>query len=126
MRLLIALQYYNADRDAAMRLSRLIADIEPSPRADVELLIVRRHDAEPFDVDALAHVAGKFKVSVFDSRTGWTGWPAGPNGLAKDTLAEVWGASASSGRAWSERYISTASLPVILRRVSLVRCASML
>lgn len=87
MRLVIAVQYWEQDKPQAERLLRLIADCEPQRRADVELCIVRRFDATPA-VDAMIYCADKFKVSAFTSKTPWTGWPGGCNGMAMDLLNE--------------------------------------
>lgn len=87
LKLILCLQYHEADKATAMRLARIIADIEPEMRHDIEFCFVRRFDCEP-DVDTMLYVAGKFRVSAFKTHTKWTGWPAGPNAMARDLLVE--------------------------------------
>lgn len=82
-RLVLALQFWSGDREAAMRNARRIADNEPRFRHDVEFLFVARFDC-PHDAATVAHVSKKFKTSTWTaSRTG-TGWPAGCNDLWAD------------------------------------------
>ena len=45
----LALQYHAGDESSALRLARLLADIEPKKRTDVTLALVRRHDCELSD-----------------------------------------------------------------------------
>jgi hypothetical protein len=80
--LTIALQFHPGDAEAAFRLARLIADIEPARNPDVLFLFVRRHDAA-MDMQTRAHVAQKFAVDEIVSLDPATGWPAGPNAMAK-------------------------------------------
>jgi len=87
-RLVVCLQFYSADRASAMRLARLIADIELSRREDVEIIFVARFDTD-HDHETIKYVEQKFPVSWFTTHTWWTGWPAGPNAMAKDTLEWV-------------------------------------
>ncbi len=86
--ILIALQFYAADRDRAMRLARMIADIEPRFRDDVEILFCARFDT-PQDSATIEYVQQKFIVRQFTTVTKWTGWPGGPNGMARDVLREI-------------------------------------
>lgn len=86
MKIMIALQFWEGDRVKAMRLARLIADIEPKARDDVEFCFVRRFDTEPIAHDDLSHLSLKFKTHVIKTTTQWTGWPGGPNAMALDVL----------------------------------------
>lgn len=85
MKLVLALQFYIGDRDRAMRLARLIADIELAPRTDVEFLFVARYDCD-HDRETIDYVAKKFPVHWITTCTKWRGWPGGPNAMAKDLL----------------------------------------
>lgn len=85
MKAVICLQFHGDDKLQAMRLARLLADIEPAFRDDVELCFVVRFDCE-HDSETQEYCAKKFNVSQFKTTTPWTGWPSGPNGMAVDVL----------------------------------------
>ena len=87
-RLVLALQFYAADRDRAMRLAKLIADIEPKPREDVEVVFVARYDCD-HDKETISYVSQKFPVHWITTHTKWTGWPGGCTAVALDTLEWV-------------------------------------
>ena len=87
MNLVLCLQFYHGDRARAMRLARLIADIEPVRREDVEFMFVPRFDCE-VDETFVSLVEQKFKCAFFRTHTQWQGWPAGPNGMIRDLLLE--------------------------------------
>lgn len=101
--LVIALQYWPGDEVRAMRLARLIADIEPKRRDDVALFFCRRHDM--VTESALAwetwlHCAQKFRVGKLRSRREGEGHPRGCNELwsgVMDQLSEGWWAGRHSG-----------------------------
>lgn len=86
--MLIALQFCPTDFPHAMRLARLIADIERTPRTDVEFCFAARFDCAPAP-DAVKYLMLKFPVRIFNTTTRWTGWPGGPNGMARDVLAHA-------------------------------------
>lgn len=88
-KLVIALQYWDGDHPQAQNLARMIADIELVKRPDIEFVLVRRFDARPFDPDVSNLLADKFALSHFQTKTPWTGWPAGPNAMALDFLYHV-------------------------------------
>jgi len=82
----LCLQFYDADRDKAMRLARLIADLEDIPRDDVALIFAARFDSSHDDA-TVKHVRAKFPlVETFTTATRLVGWPQGPNGMARDLL----------------------------------------
>jgi hypothetical protein len=85
MKLCIVLQYFGGDYFRAMELARFIADLEPTERHDVRFLFVRRWDAAKPDIPKA--LVDKFDVaSEVTSKYQWTGWPAGPNGIAREVL----------------------------------------
>lgn len=88
MKFVIALQFWEQDKTIAMRLAHLIANIESAPRTDVEILFVARFDCD-HDHETIRCVAQKFPVHWITTHTKWTGWPAGCNAMAKDTLEWV-------------------------------------
>ncbi len=93
--LVVALQYWAGDEERAMRLARLMADIEPAHRSDLVLVLVRRFD---LDMSALAaqtvmHCNGKFVTYGLQSGTRGAGHPDGANALWDGTmslLADRW------------------------------------
>jgi len=94
--LAIAIGYWSGDESRALRLARLIADIEPVMRDDVTLYLVPRHDVEISD-EAKAtvwHCQGKMKAGIVgDLPLVKTGHPDAPNEMWSaivTRLAHVW------------------------------------
>jgi hypothetical protein len=85
MKFHVCLQFWEGDKANAMRLARFIADLEPEFRKDTEFVFIARFDCE-HDHPTCKYVGLKFKTTWITSHTKWTGWPGGPNGMAKDTL----------------------------------------
>lgn len=93
--LVVAIQYWHGDEAAAMRLARLLADIEPIRRDDVTLMFVRRQDVEESEDlhRTYMHCAQKFLVSKMRTPLPGVGHPAGANALwagTFQTLFEKW------------------------------------
>ncbi len=83
----IVLQYHGGDYFRAMELARFIAQLEDVPRGDVRFMFFGRWDAPSPDTDTLAALRRKFLVThAHTSKYKWTGWPAGPNGIAREVL----------------------------------------
>ena len=83
MPMVIALQYWAGDKQAAFRLAKLLADIEPRLRDDVLFAFCARYDC-PLDLetrDALDYVARSFPVTFMRSRREAIGHPDGSFGL---------------------------------------------
>ena len=57
--LMLNFQFWEGDKDQAMELARLIADIEPSFREDVEVMFTARFDCR-HDNKAIDYVSKKF------------------------------------------------------------------
>ena len=89
-KVVIALQYWAGDRDKALALAALMADIEPAPRTDVIFVISHRRGSEPPDTDLVRLISSKFPnfVVVGGVRTG-TGHPQGCNDLWVDTVTAI-------------------------------------
>lgn len=85
-KLLLALQFWNGDKEQAMKLSRLIADIQPGFCNQADFLFAARFDTEQ-DEATINQVARKFRVHHFvnKNRRG-EGWPAGCNDLFFGTM----------------------------------------
>jgi hypothetical protein len=79
-RILIALQYWNGDRDRALELARFLADLEPERSKLADFLFVPRFDSS-LDETTVHKVARKFNVYTAKSRRQGTGWPDGCNEL---------------------------------------------
>ncbi len=78
--LVLNIQFWEGDKDQAMKLARLLADIEPMKREDVVVLFSARFDCS-HDPETIGYVSQKFNVSTYKSTYKATGWPAGPNWL---------------------------------------------
>ncbi len=85
MKFVIALQFYGGDRDKAMRLARLIADVTLPSRHSVEFLFVARYDCD-HDQETIKYVAKKFPICWTTTYIKWRGWPGGPNAMALHLL----------------------------------------
>ena len=84
-RLLIALQYWDGDRDRALKLARFLADLEPVKSTLADFLVVARFDSS-LDDTTTKQLARKFNVYTFKSRRRGTGWPDGCNELWFSTM----------------------------------------
>lgn len=76
--LILNVQFWPGDRDQAMQLVRLMADLESKKRDDVILLFTARFDAD-FDEEAIDYASAKFQCYRFKGTRTATGWPNGPN-----------------------------------------------
>lgn len=91
----LALQFWSGDFIKAMRLARLLADIEPKRRSDVTLAFCPRFDVLPSALqwETQLYVGHKFGFTEVKSRREGTGHPRGCNQLAAgvmDALSEAW------------------------------------
>lgn len=84
-KLLIALQFFPGDQNAAMRLAKFMADLEPTHRKDADLVLFGRFDVK-HDLDAVRYVSRRFNVATFTGRRQGVGWPAGCNDLWHDLI----------------------------------------
>ncbi len=86
----IVLQYHGGDYFRAMELARFIARIEPKRRDDVLFMFFGRWDAAPPDGTTLELVRQKFDAAFAQtSKYRWHGWPAGPNGIAREAMGNA-------------------------------------
>jgi len=86
-KLVLALQFWAGDRDAAMRNAKRIADNEPIYREDVIFLFVARYDC-PHDLAVVAYVGQKFKTETYTGFRRGVGWPHGCNELWCDLMQQ--------------------------------------
>lgn len=87
-KLVVALQFWEGDKDRAMHLARLIADIEPVKNDLVDFAFFARFDAT-HDEDTIAKVSRKFNVWKMTCERQGTGWPNGCNAMALDLLQQA-------------------------------------
>lgn len=94
-KLLLALQFWERDRDQAMKVARLVADLQPGMCEIADFLFVARHDCAQ-DMKTIEHVSRKFNVHHFiNTRFRGAMWPFGCNQLAFGTLDYVYTKMAS-------------------------------
>lgn len=79
-KILIVISYWKGDRESAMRLSRLMADLQPERSDLADILFCARFDC-PHDLATMKYVARKFNVYTMISKRRGTGWPHGCNEL---------------------------------------------
>jgi hypothetical protein len=87
-KLLIVLQYYNGDKEAAEDLATLIADLERIRNNQADILVFRRHDAAEFDSAVLTRLRDKFSTVHYERsrRQDASGYPFGPNQMWSDLV----------------------------------------
>lgn len=98
-RLVLMLQFWQGDKEAAMRNARRIADNEPTFREDVEFFFTTRFGTE-HDAETMEYVSKKFKVTSYTSNRRDSGWPNGPNALWCDSMMECHRRVKSGDWAW--------------------------
>jgi hypothetical protein len=87
----IALMYWAGDLPEAMRLARLIQELEPRRRDDVIFALCPRFDVERTSEQEAVFMAlaGKFPTMFCPSRTQVTGHPDGAAAMWSDTMAQL-------------------------------------
>ncbi len=75
--MIVALQYYEGDREQTMRLACLLADLEPLPRNDIMLALICQPDTPNSKLtdDTLKYCSSKFSVQHVRSSRGAPKWP---------------------------------------------------
>ena len=81
--MIVALQFCEADLEPSMELARLVADLEPRPRDDVQLALVYQPGtpATSLVTRTLDHCSLKFEVELVESPLGASGHPEGCTAL---------------------------------------------
>ena len=79
-KILLAIQFWEGDKEQAMNLARLLADLEPEHSKKADILFISRFDAF-HDRAAVDYVSRKFNVSTYTSTRRGIGWPTGCNEL---------------------------------------------
>lgn len=89
-KLLLALQYWEGDKAQAMRLARLITDLEPRHCESADFLFVSRFDCT-HDEETIRYVSSRFNVHTYINRNRrGTGWPSGCNDLWFGTIDHIY------------------------------------
>lgn len=79
-KLLISLPFWEGDKKQAMKLARLLADLEDTHSSKADLLLVARFDCK-HDTETIKHVSRKFNVYEYTSKDRRVGWPQACNGI---------------------------------------------
>lgn len=79
-KILIALLFWKQDRAQAMKLARLLADLEPEHSSRADILFVSRFDCK-HDTVTEKYVSRKFNVHSYTSTRRGVGWPLGCNSI---------------------------------------------
>jgi len=88
-KILLALQFWEGDKDGAYRLAKLLADIEPGHNSQAEFLFVHRFDCK-FDQNIRHYVSRKFNTHVHHCKRRGVGWPQGCNELWLGTMEWIY------------------------------------
>lgn len=75
-KILITFLFWKNDRAQAMKLARLLADLEPEHSTQADILFVSRFDCK-HDVETEKYVARKFNIYSYTSTRRGVGWPLG-------------------------------------------------
>jgi hypothetical protein len=78
-KILITIPFWNGDKDQAMKLARLLADLQPVHSTTADVLFVSRFDTK-HDKQTIDYVSRKFNVYYHVSQRREVGWPHGCNG----------------------------------------------
>lgn len=97
-KIVVALQFWEGDKEKAMHLARLIADIEPVKNELVDFAFFARFDTT-HDEETVARVARKFNVWKMQCTREMKGWPDGCNAMALDLMHQ---ANMRSHREWRQ------------------------
>jgi hypothetical protein len=80
-KLLLCLQCYENDKPTAMRLARIIADLESKKTKLADFLFVWRWDTKP-DLETVSYISQKFEnVNTLITKRQSKGWPSAPNDM---------------------------------------------
>lgn len=88
-KILIALQFWEADKAMAMKVAQLIADLEPRLSEKADFLFMSRFDCG-HDMDIIKYVSAKFNTHVQVNRRRGAEWPFGCNELWFGTMDWVY------------------------------------
>ncbi len=84
--IVLCMQYWEGDKQRALSVARLIADLQAEKDDRFQFMFLRRFDATPVDDETIGYVGRKFDILTHTCRRKEVGWPAGCNGMASDAL----------------------------------------
>lgn len=84
-KMLIALQFWEKDKPAALKLAKFLADLEPHHSDVADFLLVSRFDC-PNSPETVQYLSRKFNTFMYSPRRQGTGWPHGCNELWFGTM----------------------------------------
>jgi hypothetical protein len=84
--IVLCMQYWEGDKQRALSVARMIADLQAEKDDRFQFMFLRRFDATPVDDETIGYVGRKFDILTHICRRKEVGWPAGCNGMASDAL----------------------------------------
>jgi hypothetical protein len=84
--IVLCMQYWEGDKQRALSVARMIADLQAEKDDRFQFMFLRRFDATPVDDETIGYVGRKFDILTHTCRRKEVGWPAGCNGMASDAL----------------------------------------
>lgn len=88
-KILLALQFWHGDAAQAMKVARLIADLEPAMSERADFLFISRFDTSQNQA-TVKHVSRKFHTFTHVNQRRGVGWPSGCNDLFFGTMDWVY------------------------------------
>jgi hypothetical protein len=88
-KILLVLMFWEGDKAQAMKLARLLADLEPGHSNEADFLFVNRFDCS-HDEPTIRFVSRKFNVFKHTSQRRGTGWPHGCNAIFFGSLEWIY------------------------------------
>lgn len=86
-KIVLCMQYWEGDREQALRTSRFIADLQDGHSDRFDFMFCPRFDSS-LDPETIRYVSRKFNVWTHVSTRREVGWPAGCNGIVSDLFME--------------------------------------
>lgn len=87
-KIVLCMQYWDGDREQALRVARFMADIQPTHSEKFDFMFAVRPDSS-LCPDTIRHVSRKFNVWTRKTSRKEIGWPAGPNGMVSDLFLDA-------------------------------------
>lgn len=88
-KILIVLQFCPHDKQQAVELAKLIADLQVGHSDQADFLLASRYDTSA-DGPTVSHLSRKFDTYTHVCRRQASGWPYGPNELWFDTMSYIY------------------------------------
>lgn len=98
-KMVVALQFWDGDKERAMHLAKFVADLEPEFNPRIDLAFVARFDTK-HDLETVKYVSRKFNTWTLTGTRRTTGWPTGCNDLALDLFQQA-ASRSRPGQKWA-------------------------